>query len=311
MGAWGPGIYQDDVALDIKDEYIELLKKGKTTEEAFKELINNNADYLEDEDAVPMLLALADTQWKYGRLNDMVKSDALNIINSGAGLEAWKYDEKLLKKRTEVLEKLKEKLESPQPDEKKVRPYKFFDCGWKKNDVFAYQLKSEYAKKYGLYDYWIIIIVCRVDSFREEYTIPIVRTKITRDTELPKTEKDINELDYIQVSNENYEHAFNRPGDFIEAEIKYNNSMKNLLLEYDFLPIYYLEIYNSSKRALPKSLIYIGNMPKILVPKIEYIPFNNDFVCGVFWKCFEKFMIDNFVGYNIKGKNYRWGDDKS
>mgnify|MGYP006069291357 FL=1 len=29
MGAWGPGIYQDDVALDIKGEYIKLFQEGK------------------------------------------------------------------------------------------------------------------------------------------------------------------------------------------------------------------------------------------------------------------------------------------
>ena len=65
MGAWGPGIYQDDVALDIKGEYIKLLQEGKSTKEANQEIINNNADYFTDEeDVVPAILALADIECK-------------------------------------------------------------------------------------------------------------------------------------------------------------------------------------------------------------------------------------------------------
>ena len=33
MGAWGANLYQDDVALDIKDEYKDNLRRGKTNEE--------------------------------------------------------------------------------------------------------------------------------------------------------------------------------------------------------------------------------------------------------------------------------------
>lgn len=311
MGAWGPGIYQDDVALDIKDEYIELLKKGKTTEEAFKELINNNADYLEDEDAVPMLLALADTQWKYGRLNDMVKSDALNIINSGAGLEAWKYNKKLLKRRTEILEKLKEKLETPQPEEKKVRPYKFFDCGWKKNDVFAYQLKSEYAKKAGIYDYWFIFIVDDSYVWEDHYVLPIVRAKITKDTELPKTEEEIDKLDYIQIGNKDYKGMFEFEKWREKEEIEYNYSMRDKLLKFGVLPIYRFEIDNSSKRIIPRTLKYLGNYKNIRLPEDEYIEIIKVNIWGVLWKYLEKLIVGRYVGYNVKGKNYRWGDDKS
>lgn len=299
MGAWGPGIYQDDVALDIKDEYIELLKKGKTTEEAFKELINNNADYLEDEDAVPMLLALADTQWKYGRLNDMVKSDALNIINSGAGLVAWKYDKKLLKRRTEILEKLKEKLESPQPEEKKVSVRKFFDCGWKKNDVFAYQLKSEYAKKYGLYDRWLILIVDDLKVWEDHYVMPIVRAKITNNDEIPKTEDEINRLEYILIRYENYEGMFIFPKIRSKKQIEYNKTMRDKILELGKLPIYRFTIDNSSKRIIPKTLKYLGNYKKIRLPENEYIEFDKTGIWGVLWSTLEELILERYIEYNI------------
>ena len=28
MGAWGPKLFQDDIAEDVKDTYIDLLKQG-------------------------------------------------------------------------------------------------------------------------------------------------------------------------------------------------------------------------------------------------------------------------------------------
>lgn len=34
MGAWGVGLYQDDVTCDVKDEYLDWLRVGKTSIEA-------------------------------------------------------------------------------------------------------------------------------------------------------------------------------------------------------------------------------------------------------------------------------------
>ena len=34
MGAWGTGLYQDDTAMEVRDYYQELLKKGISNEES-------------------------------------------------------------------------------------------------------------------------------------------------------------------------------------------------------------------------------------------------------------------------------------
>ena len=39
MGTWGAKLYQDDLALDIKEDYIEKLKSGKTNEQALNEML--------------------------------------------------------------------------------------------------------------------------------------------------------------------------------------------------------------------------------------------------------------------------------
>ena len=39
MGTWGTGLYSNDSACDIRGDYIDKLKRGKTNDEATQELI--------------------------------------------------------------------------------------------------------------------------------------------------------------------------------------------------------------------------------------------------------------------------------
>ena len=129
MGAWGANLYQDDVALDVKDEYKDILRRGKTNEEAMQEIIDKYQELLEDaEDRGVFWLALADTQWNLGRLDEQVKEQALEIIELGTDLKRWESNEKLYNKRKEILEKLKEKLLSPPPEEKRMPKYRTYKC---------------------------------------------------------------------------------------------------------------------------------------------------------------------------------------
>lgn len=50
MGAWGTGLYQDDVTLDVKDTYVECLRKGMSKEEANTEIFNYFSECLDDEE---------------------------------------------------------------------------------------------------------------------------------------------------------------------------------------------------------------------------------------------------------------------
>jgi len=90
MGAWGPKFYQDDVAQDVRDEYKELLKIGLSNEEATQKLIKDNHHLINDMDEGPIFwCALADTQWKSGRLLPEVKEKAIQYIEDGKHIKAW------------------------------------------------------------------------------------------------------------------------------------------------------------------------------------------------------------------------------
>ena len=298
MGAWGANLYQDDVALDVKDEYKDNLRRGKTNEETMQEIIDKYQELLEDEeDRGVFWLALADTQWNLGRLDDQVKEQALEIIELGTDLKRWEVNEKLYNKRKEILEKIKEKLLSPQPEEKRMPKYRTYKCEWENGDVFAYQLKSEYAKEQGLEDRYLIIQKIDEIDWYPCSTIPLVRVKITEDKTIPKTEKEIDELEYIQTWFTSYERRFAgfsalRP---LKDQIK---GMSFNTDEYGLLPEYMVSIVITSKNMTKGKLTYLGNYINITPPQNEFIPICKDNFPTVLWKNFEERLIEMYFDHN-------------
>lgn len=113
MGTWGVKLYDDDVALDVKEEYLKLLKKRKNNKEATAELISNwDTDNIDD--CSVFWIALADTQWNNGSLLEEVKKKAIEIIDNEIDLEKWAYESELYIQRKEELNKLKERLNDNQ-----------------------------------------------------------------------------------------------------------------------------------------------------------------------------------------------------
>ena len=101
MGAWGAGIFDDDIALDIKDDYQNLLAFGILEEEVFQlakdyYLLGNGAG---DDDSI-FWFVLATIQHKYGILTEEVKENTIRYIDSGEDLKNWEDgDPKSRKKR--------------------------------------------------------------------------------------------------------------------------------------------------------------------------------------------------------------------
>lgn len=121
MGAWGPGIFSDDTASDIRQEYRELLEDQVPDDEAMRRVIDGYRDLGEDEHHV-LWLALAATQSGLGRLDDEVRTRALAVIDSGVGLQRWEQaGPKELAKREAALGKLRAQLTGPQPPRKTLR----------------------------------------------------------------------------------------------------------------------------------------------------------------------------------------------
>jgi hypothetical protein len=145
MGAWGPAIFSDDLACDVRDEFKDLIADGLNPEEATNKLIENYSISKEDpEDYNVFWLSLTATQWKIGRLTNEAKTNAIEIIDNGSDLERWKEEGEpgWAKQREKHLLKLKEQLISPQPEPKKVKKRYKSQTDLEVGDAISYLLNS-------------------------------------------------------------------------------------------------------------------------------------------------------------------------
>lgn len=233
MGAWGTSLYSDDYACDIRADYKDRLRKGMTNEEAVHDILAHNTAVTGTDDEPVLWYALADTQWEYGRLLPEVKEKALAFLDAEQDDERWKTME-LMEQRRQVLVKLKEKLLSPQPAEKKVRKYSYYRCPWKLGDVFAYQFHTEESEKYGVKGKYIVFRKITEDWCWPGHIIPTVSFYRWIGDEIPSLE-DIRDLPVILTNPSRY---------IVDERVKY---LFSLLV--------------SSKRSVPsKYLTYLGNI---------------------------------------------------
>ena len=143
MGTWGTGLYSDDIACDVRDDYKDILGDGIPEPEATKRLMEQWESELSDPDTASVFwLTLADVQWNLGRLQENVKLEAQSVIEKGSDVTRWLPDKKLVIKRKGVLERLSQKLETPLSAEKKVKKRFTDSTDWNLGDVYSLRLKS-------------------------------------------------------------------------------------------------------------------------------------------------------------------------
>jgi hypothetical protein len=139
MGTWGTSIFSDDFAADIRGEFRDKIGNGVSPESATIELISEYKEELADPDeATVFWLTLASAQWKLGRLQDMVKQKALEIISTGIAADRWADNAKDYQKRQVVLAKLKSQLLGNQPAPKKITKPFISETKMEAGDLLSY-----------------------------------------------------------------------------------------------------------------------------------------------------------------------------
>lgn len=276
MGAWGPGLYSDDVTCDVKDEYIKYLREGKTNEEATEDILESweiPSEYENDEDESLVLFALADTQWNYGRLLDEIKEAALKRID--IDLKRWEEDKQLYNKRKKVLDRLATKLNSPQPPLKKIRIPRFYRTEWQNGDTYAYRFKGEYAKEKGYEGKYIYFVKVDEEEWSDYQIIPRVHVYNLITDDLIKLEE-LKGYDYLPQC-----------GFHLWKKEKINN-----------IDGYLINFINTSSRVIPKDrLTFIGNNPNyIKIPNRN--PNLIHLYTDIYWKKFEEYIINVYTNWN-------------
>jgi hypothetical protein len=158
MGTWGTGLYANDSTSDVRDSYIKFLKEGMENKEAYRKILDEYQEYIGDEEEPLFWYALAETQWKMGRLLPEVKSKAMDWIEKDGGLELWEENIKGKDGWKKTLDKLRDKLLQPMPVEKKIRKEQELNHNlWNIGDVYAYQFHGVEAIEGGFEGKYIII----------------------------------------------------------------------------------------------------------------------------------------------------------
>jgi hypothetical protein len=151
MSASGTGIFDDDVACNIRAQYRALLRDGKAPAQATRAVLRDWQPALGDAEDGPVIwLALAAIQCRYGCLEPRVKARALAVIANGSDLEHWRAtgNPALVRSRIAVLARLRAKLAAP-PARSRIptKPRKRREpvdekAIWPLGEVFAYRLTS-------------------------------------------------------------------------------------------------------------------------------------------------------------------------
>jgi hypothetical protein len=147
MGAWGVGITSNDVAQDLKKEfqaafsYYDVETALAKIDEYVRADEYNESD---ESDWCDYYYSLANFMWKKGILTDKVRDTAVNMIDTGFGLEIWVDEgEKTLNKRKKALSEFREMLLSPLPAKKKIKVDLYLDSVFDIGDYIAFQLQTK------------------------------------------------------------------------------------------------------------------------------------------------------------------------
>lgn len=92
MGTWGTRIYEDDMALDLRADFLDGVHSGEDISVLETRLLDEYADEDAPEIQDVALLALACAELESGTLSDKMKAAALEVIASGRQYEHWKQE---------------------------------------------------------------------------------------------------------------------------------------------------------------------------------------------------------------------------
>ncbi|MDE6476179.1 MAG: hypothetical protein K2L08_04930 [Erysipelotrichaceae bacterium] len=143
MSATSVKIYGNDMALDVKEDFLDLYGVGKSIEEINQYILAYRPND-EDEDACAFWSALAFIQWEYGVLTSAIKEKAEEVIQNHSDAYLF-FEKKLQEKRVEELQTLIKKLNTINQNPKKRKKTFVYQTNWKQGDILAVPVLNKFA----------------------------------------------------------------------------------------------------------------------------------------------------------------------
>lgn len=158
MGSWNSNLYGNDLTCDVRDTYLDYLYDGLSDEEAYEKILKTYAEIIGDFEEPLFWYALADTQWRVGRLNSEVKKNALEWISKEGGLDMWTEAGSDGHGWKRTLQKINKRIETEMPPRKKMKRRSIPEMNfWNMYDIYAYRLHGEEAVQANLSGKYILM----------------------------------------------------------------------------------------------------------------------------------------------------------
>ena len=191
MGFWSTNLYGNDTTCYVRDFIIDKLTEGVNLNEILQKIEVFN----DEEEEILSFLAIADTLWNYGMLNEELKEKALYYINNNALLDLWDTDSQK-RKWILTLQKVKDKIVQQKQGTRKIREL-LESIPWNKGDVYAYKCHKSYSKKEGLDGKYIIFqVIGYNDMYKNPTPIIFAYNKIF--DSIPSL-NELNGMDYMPL----------------------------------------------------------------------------------------------------------------
>lgn len=143
MSATSTKIYGNDMAMDVKEDFLQLYGIKMPLEEIHEYIFQSQPED-DDESACAYWSALALIEWEYGVLDEQIHKKAVSIITNNSDAELFIKQKDQLK-RAKELENLLEKLNTVNPKPKKRKATFIYRCPYQVGDVIAFPLKDHYV----------------------------------------------------------------------------------------------------------------------------------------------------------------------
>lgn len=145
MGAWSVSVTGNDTAQDLISEY-QVAFYCYDVETSLKKIdayVRQDFNESDQEEWCNYYYSLADYMWKHGILTEAVREQAVEMIDSGFGLELWaESGAKVLEKRKKALAEFRAKILGPQPPKKKIKINFHRNTIFETGDLVAIQLQT-------------------------------------------------------------------------------------------------------------------------------------------------------------------------
>lgn len=120
MGTWGVGLYENDDAADLREDFREVVRAPWDGERLLQWAVEQFPAAADPADTsyTDVRLAIADLFWVYGIDHPAVRADAIQLVESGADLAAKRslgMNDRDLDRRSRLLRQLVDKWSAPNP----------------------------------------------------------------------------------------------------------------------------------------------------------------------------------------------------